>query len=308
MKKNIYVAVILFALLILTSCGQKGDEEQFIASEKPTVIVEREPEWLLIEQYHNYREGCDNWFSYQYNENGDLLVVEARFGGNAYSIFDGVQMVSTTEYVYNESGVCTEVIAYNDRDEVELFSVECDEYGNIIREDGEYSELIYKYDEKGNCLEEKWNIKSAENDSGYHRIWTYNENGDILTETTIQNDGDREVRLNSYDIDGRLIRTDRKGYWDGELSYWDWTDIFYDGSMEYWYYSDDDGFVCSIEKTKDESGNVLEDRSYSAEGECGAYTTYEYDEFGNLIREMHYTVVNGEERLTEMIVNIYKLI
>lgn len=111
---------------------------------------------------------------YTYDEQGRKLTYQ--YSSKHYS--------SLTEYVYNEQGVQTEALNYNDK--------------NVLS-----SRTAYTYDEQGNVIKEQ----CYDNDGNTsHRInceYTYNEQGKVLTKKETGSWGDKLFEY-TYDEQGRL--------------------------------------------------------------------------------------------------------
>jgi len=161
--------------------------------------------------------------AFTYNEKGWLVKMEVPLSRKAYS----------TEYGYDENGRVVSVKKGRvDSESYDLETYTYDEAGHMLSHS-----IFYNADE----LQRKWE-------------WTYNEQGDKLSEKETDSFGEENLVTYSYTYDeaGRKL-TEVSGNHKDEWTY-------------------------------DEKGNELTKKSYY-EGELNAIYSYEYDDQGRLIKD-----------------------
>lgn len=161
-----------------------------------------------------------------------------------------------------------------------------DEFGNVS-----YVET-FEYDAKGQLIKETYEDNDFENPLSIVHTYTYDENGNLLVEETVNSSGYHSVDEYQYDASGDLIeKIERTPY--GTYHYlWEYDKAgneilekrsFADGTRDY-----------MRSKVYDEAGNLIKTHyQYGISDEVVGEVFYEYDEHGNLLK------VTGDYSITE---------
>ena len=187
---------------------------------------------------------------------------------------------------FNEHGYLTkENKRYNSSNvfSYEKRTFQHDEQNNIIELNYETDsrfgkskgKTTYKYDSKGNKLEENWYNSKGELE--YKYTYKYDSKGNKVEKNSYNSEEKLKERIvYKYDAKGNEVETigyDSEGKFEGKIVY------------EY-----------------DDKGNKIAEIQYNSEGKFGEKFIYEYDIKGNKIAEIWY---NSEEKIEEKEVYLY---
>lgn len=280
---------LLLVLLVfgLAGCGNSPEEVEIKNQETTAQTAEGEGTFLLVYAHYNYahRQECA-YSEFLYDESLELLE----------------------ENYYTESGKLEQRTVYSYEDGIRTASKwNYDAYGNAsfdwtcyYNEDGRETRIVmpgcgteYFYDEKGNCIFFLW---YGMGDDGHYHISDYShndfdDNGNWIERRDYKTDSERSAQLrertvNTYDSKGNI--TSKKIYYGSEASPW----------RVYEYDYNDKGYQILEKAYKIEDGVQV---PYM-------YKEFEYDEFGNLIRESSYYGDEGNSTLEYEYKYTYELV
>ena len=199
----------------------------------------------LQEEIHYRDNGEVNWYTaYSYDENGNVINSSERWK-------DGSEHNNIT-YRYDKNGnLCNEI--YHDL----YITYEYDEFGNLVKESylDSYNTLhyyTYTYAYGGRLIESAHRQPGSGDDSV--TTYTYNENGQVVSMDTFNEDATRSHTEISYMNNLKVKEVYENGY----------------NSYKY-----------------DEKGNLILEASYDDSGSLKRSTGYEYDLYGNKIKTIY---------------------
>ncbi|MBE6976118.1 MAG: hypothetical protein E7439_02835 [Ruminococcaceae bacterium] len=203
-----------------------------------------------------------------------VYCLTSRSSANGYSL----------TMVYDESGNLLEFAKNMDKGSV--YKKVYDAQGNLLRDDTLDGTVIYTYNENGDVL----TVKSSYNDVRY----TYDEEGKCISWCFLNSDGTpRETYQNTYDEKGNRISV---RIYNGDKTAPDsGTDWVYDDQgnlLEERRYLDGEVYI-AFKYTYDEAGRLLtEDQENRGQPFTGS--TYTYNAAGNEILRTSYLHENGQ--------------
>lgn len=217
MKRSKLFSLTLAALLSLTACGKSAQPIAEAAPKTRTVL--------------------------------NILTIET-FAGD-------VTIANKTEYLYDDQGLMSEIIAYTNGAETSRAAVENNEYGEPIRQTAisgsvtTVTESKRTYDETGTLLN---TVDTATRDGDLTDIreYTYNPDGTIAKAvfTTLGENGYTASNTYEYDEEGRQTAVIRES----------------------------NGYTARTETEYDESGRALRTVSANADGQVTTYSEFTYAE------------------------------
>lgn len=151
---------------------------------------------------------------------------------------------SRTEYVYDDQDTITHIVIYSGEEEVDRYSVECDENGNAIRWTNGETTMECSYDDRGRTLGTTVFMNGSQVSATAY-IWE----GDLRTGITSTGEGFESRHTFTYDEAGHLIRQDI--YTNGDLA----------------------GYSICF---NDDQGRINKAASYLPDGSTGSTITYTY--------------------------------
>lgn len=202
-----------------------------------------------IKEIHTYtyegEEHSDEYlYNYEFDDNGFVISEQSDPGGYFIEVYnDYGDLIKFDRYIYNEDGTKHPSIP-------------------------DYYE--YKYDENGRMIEKK-----VDDFEQYTSTYTYNIDGNLLTERIVYDDGTVKTAQCTYDTNGRLIFE---------------KDIY---NNEYKYEYDENGRMTKGKIVICENHHYIyaEDIIYDEEGNFSvndSYATHKFDKNGNLIEKENY--------------------
>jgi hypothetical protein len=199
------------------------------------------------------------------DENVTFYVVKR---SNEY--FTDGELYDYVEYEYDAFGNETQQICYN--------------------ADGTLnSRGVYEYDGAGNCT--KYTCYDADGNVEYYEAYEYDGSGHNTQYTWYGADGIvRERAKYEYDESGRMKRA---RYYDTDLNLVEREEYEHDtiGNIKRRTCYDADGSIMnevSFENVYDASLNLVRRTCYHTDGSMSYYTTYEYDNLGNMVCYIYY--------------------
>jgi len=205
-----------------------------------------------------------------------------------------------TEYHYNEQGFQTEGLMYENGVLMTTKQYEHDAFGNILRvtstsEDGTtVHDINLTLDDQNRVLRSE---ESVDGVLSYIMEYTYDKNGNVLTETyTVMDNGVEDHvrhREMTYNRKGELIREILRSQ-DGTYTRYDYED---GKEVKASRYDSSDELLSYREFTYSEAGQLIQESSYTCERNGDSRTTrltkyhiYTYDESGlTVTKTSHYT-------------------
>ncbi len=155
------------------------------------------------------------------------------------------------------------------------------------RADGYTCTESYTYDESGNVLTDTFSDSEGYTDTS---VYTYDDSGNLSTIDSTDSEGTTRTYTYTYNESGNLLsETYAESYAEGEDNTWGYTDTFtYDEngnrSAKSRLYSD--GIIASSIYTYDEDGNLLTEVYSYSDSDGAAYVfTWTYDSYGNVVTE-----------------------
>ena len=221
MKRAHLFSLTLAALLSLTACGKSAQPIAEAAPKTRTVL--------------------------------NTLTVET-FAGD-------VTIASKTEYLYDDQGLMTEIVAYTNGEETSRTAVENNEYGEPIRQTAISGGVT--------------TVTESER--------TYDENGTLLnTVDTVTRDGNvTDIREYSYNADGKPLHAVFTSL--GENAYTTSNTYEYDDSgRQTAVLQESNVYTARTETEYDESGRALRTVSTNADGQVTSYSEFTYAEDGTV--------------------------
>lgn len=213
-------------------------------------------------------------------ENGDF--------DKAYCLFEDLgDYKDAKDYLGKFYFVPVEIVVTESDDETETTKIEIGKNGltskvtYIWEEDDEIETEIneYTYDNSGNIISETWS-----DDSGIYctLTYSYDDHGSLIrTITSYRDDEDYVTNYqHTYDSLGNIIKTVKSE--DGEERVYTYV-YDGDGNLVNETITAHDGYFCSRTYTYDESGNLIEERT--EESNFSEVTDYLYDDKGNLVKK-----------------------
>ena len=242
----------------------------------------------LLTEFYKSNDGLAGYGSaFTYDEQGNKLT---------YKAYDNSgKVVGTEEYTYNEANQLVFQKNRNDDTDPVDSAYTYNENGLLIKKVDTYPKnpeyefhFVYSYDENGNLVKEEWiNVKNgAESphshidytyDANGNKLskvtsfglkdeWTYDDRGNMLSETQYDSDGFAMLgNIYTYDAQNRLLtETWCKG---GMADYGETYEYAYDAAglrtCRYRYMSGEskDGRTPDVEYSYDEAGNLISEKS-----------------------------------------------
>lgn len=166
--------------------------------------------------------------------------------------------------------------------------VKCTAKYIVVDDENQYLDHTYEYDASGNL------IKETKYDPLEWTEYTYDLDGKLLTETRYSDrEGIETQYINTYDGFGNMIKREHNHYTDGVVNpdYSDWHEYEYDsdGRVIIRRFGDWDGLSPVFDRFEyDEKGNLIKDIDTSDTNVPNYWTEYEYDSSGNKIKEGTY--------------------
>ena len=288
MKKTL---ILLLALsLLLCGCGKEPTPETAASTdapevtevteipedqeavteppaEIPTITVTRQVRMASLDE-----NGEELWhLEYTYDELGRLISERDVSNTGEETSF------ATVSYADTEAGLEIRY-AYNDG-HIATTRESRDEQGNLVlreflQDDQMEYATIYTYDENGNLLSEETHYSD---NPGVPRIeYTYDEQGNRIGHYEYDGEELTGWQEMTYDADGRCTETRSYGY-DGELV--SRTEHSWEGNTEIRSRMDSDGTVYMVTLvTYDEEGNLLQQETQQ-DGYVISCTEYTYEHF-----------------------------
>ena len=176
-----------------------------------------------------------------------------------------------------------------------------------IEKGGEFFKHTYKFDEKGNMIEEITSKAYGNLNSKF--TYKYDVKGNEIEVNTYVTDGTNKARA-CENINWRMKEKLGDNRFINNLAYCSYIDVKNFIKFKYSYKYDekgnmieqnsynDDGSLCFKTKSKyDEKGNKIELIIYYTDGSLCCETTYKYDEKGNKIEQIIYYHENGNQSI-----------
>ncbi|MBI4945653.1 MAG: hypothetical protein HY840_04545 [Bacteroidetes bacterium] len=207
--------------------------------------------------------------TYEYDDKGNVLEVK-NFGSNG-------SVGSSYTHQYNDQGMLTKTIAYNQGYLWITETLQYDSKGNITEDISNYadgslkSKQLYKYDAKGNLIEENEYSPSDSNlfpkgtsCCNVHR-YAYDDKGHKTEETDYDSNGDL-AGVNKFDSKGNRIELHIYMKFDNKNS----------GSNSVYKY--------------DDMGSIIEEQTDWTDGTFHSRNkyTYDYDKQGNWVKKIEF--------------------
>lgn len=218
----------------------------------------------------------------------------------------------TLKFTFDENYFVPEQVQYDNNGNTILSAKNTyDENGNIYQMfryyEGDTEKIDITLDENGNWQKVFWYI----NDN-MHRSYDYSfdKNGNMLSETEYISDGSKFNHIeNTYDSDGKLLKTTRTNYFGEETVYTD----------EYTYDADnkliaetsriDNELFILTEYTYDAKGNILTEKAFNYYDDIKTakeLIEYTCDADGNILTEVRYSYnAEGKKEENIKIINTY---
>lgn len=278
-----FALTLCFAAFSLTACKPGATPENSAEETDSTSIASAGSEettlpYPTVEKRMLYKVSYPtfgDWMTYEYDEWGNLSVVESANGSRKYYTYDdqrrlaridekdGDEKALTAEkWEYDEKG---RVIKYTHwAGETTTTEYTYDDSGKLIKtvetSGSVTSQYDYEYAEDGSYM------KSSKDSAGHVLVWCYTAGDDPLAQYT----DDVKQKEYTYDENGNLLKYES----------------FYEGAVhEYESY------------TYDSTGKLIE-KAVSTEPGSETIRRYEYDSFGNCICTK-YVSSTGEESIFE---------
>ena len=333
---RINTILCMLAVILFSSCQENNKSADTSKTEKKTkkgriwdkVNVYQIP--LTAEEYP--LKGKVKTATYQYytltEKNGQ---VEKKFSGRDSNVYDEAgHLIDQTSWDENGKRLYKCTYAYDKDNKATLWHF-------ITDRDSSEANVTFKYDDKGNTIEQLW--ADSDPTQSMKTTYKYDDNGNVLEETRYDGDGKiRTVTSSKYDAKGNQTEFVYKDK-DGKIRMKQ--TAAYDGNG-YKISGDDynnDSLVGKWTRKNDADGHMLEETSLSLEGkvlggrrstydkmgnEIKGYvskegnpaehiltdsTTYEYDKTGNAIKETMYYLKpdkTGKTTYTEAVYTYYE--
>ena len=286
-KKKVALICMIMSLVLFTGCGGKSNENvadqigsevgsDLQVNEEGTEVDETEENLPRVEgEVFVTKETIQSTYSdllkgytYEYDESNRLIKKEYWIGEEGCS--------ERYEYTYDDNGniVCeTYVVDASSQNPTEVYTYtwEYDEAGNLVtykmvyNNDNSFNTITeYKYDERGNLLDE------------YCRVYPEEENG-FLGRITYE-----------YDANNRVIKK-MESYSEGEIYQWETYEYDAAGNQVRTLIGYNTQSEASIEQKfeYDDRGNLIKHTNIQR-GELAWYIVYEYDEEGRVLKKLEY--------------------
>ncbi|MCH5183455.1 MAG: RHS repeat protein [Oscillospiraceae bacterium] len=278
-----FTLTLCFAAFSLTACKSNtapegSAEETSSASIASAASEETSLPYPTIEKRMLYKVSypiLGDWMTYEYDEWGNLSVIEYASGSRSYYTYDDQRrLVRIDEKDGDDKALTAEKWEYDEKDRVIKYThwsggtttteYTYDDSGKLIKtvETGGSvtNQYDYEYAEDGSYT------KSSKDSEGHVLVWYYTAGDDPLAQYT----DDVKQKEYTYDENGNLLKYE--SFYEGEV-------------FEYESY------------TYDSTGRLTE-KAVSIEPGSETIRRYEYDEFGNCICTK-YVSSTGEESIFE---------
>ncbi len=234
--------------------------------------------------------------TFTYDSDGNLLKHESGSYDADGNLLKHESSSSVRTYTYDDSGNKTE-----ERYESDTFIRDTD--GNVTRRLTDTRAYAYTYDDRGNEIKAQYetesfaynadgNLTRHESDYSVHiYALTYDANGNITGKENVNGDDGTtdEVFTYTYNADGNMTKEVHEMHTELGTIYTAYAYIFDAGNMIRKDWLKKDGSIkSSLVFTYDAEGRVIKEEPVSSiMGKIYSnYTTYIYDEIGNLIRKV----------------------
>jgi len=236
-------------------------------------------------------------------EDGNNRTIELEYGKN-----NTIKSATTTwddgSEEYEEFDKYGNVVYAEDRYSEYEFEYKYDKKGNILEEvcykDGEESySIIYEYDKEGNMTYYEHNDAEDE-DWSYARIYEYeyDKKGNIIEEVCIDADTDEELytETSKYDSKGNLVSSEYD--YQGNVTFYEYEynkkgKITYIGTFD-----EDDNEVYACEYKYDKNGNKTAEYVYY-DGELDSYTEFSWFSSAKKLTDAQLNVLSYLDILTK---------
>ena len=223
----------------------------------------------LEELYCHPDKSRDDRFSYQYDENQNLVKYTSNDEYGEHSIVYGYDEANRPIWRLSDEGLST---------------VEYDDAGNVIKRVSEYTGTTaeYEYDSNNNLIKTTY---SNDGETTLIEYNEYNEKGELIKKTQDLCPG-QTVTTYTYDENGNLLVCDKVQ--DNGLNSRDEHEYDqYGNCTKSTYHSAwDDTYTCYY-REYDESGNITKETHERSDGSIDYVYRYTYDQKGNCIKKVY---------------------
>ena len=217
---------------------------------------------------------------------------------------EGYRGLDRIVYRYNIKGNLIDEIHYNSNIQPAHTRYNYSNDGNIVKaifydtRDGSVSYWTdYEYDNDDSLI-----VQTVYSTSGSRYSWveyTYDINGNRISETQYFEDKRRSWFEHTYDADGNCIETI---YFKADGTIIDWTKHKYDADgneIEMAGYQEDGSVAWRREFENDFRGNKIKQTDFAADGEETAQHSFLYDDNGNCLEEFGKSISIGGTKVAE---------
>jgi hypothetical protein len=279
------ILALLTLALILCCNGMRHDSANQTNNDNPNNRFSTSNS-RLIRKVTDSSDGNKMVETYSYNDNNQILQYKKTLNTKLEK-----QIINTYDEKYNliqkseidEFGRATKTIyTYNDK-------------GYLIKEEwmGEEGSSIinYQYDENGKriMIEEISHTEEIIDDEYYRKEITYDDDGDVIKEVTVENHGIQTITDYIYNKEKQIIqiKTLSKTGWETATTY----TYSEDGLLLSEIYNSTDGTYYENYYSYNEKGLLIKFTSETSGEDKSIYfslitETYEYDEDGKLVKKV----------------------